>query len=438
MPRSVATIDSPEFINVKPYNPLISQCEIKVLYVGENRNRSFISKEVATEMANSLPGCPIVGYYRDDKEDFADHGQRVTIDGDGVKFESLTKPYGFVAPDAKVWFQKFHDTDLEGVIHEREYLMTTGYLWTGQYEEVQRVLEKGNAQSMELDEKTLNGNWSMNNNSGVEFFIINDAIFSKLAILGEDVEPCFEGASVTTPVVSAKFTMDDEFKTTLFSMMRDLQNALELSKGGLNMTEENLVTSEEILEENTDFALEDQTETDFSAETVEITETVVEDTSADFNKDPDDQCKTEANPDAEDVPVDDENKDGEKFELEEESNFVSIDKTEYEALQEEITTLREYKMAVEEEKKDALIASFYMLSDEDKSEVVANKANYSLDEIEAKLSVICVRNKVNFDQEEDIVINNTEEAPAVTFNLEDEVDTAPAFVQVLRNVKKDI
>ena len=35
---SVATIDKPEFINIKPCNPLISECEIKVMYVGENRN----------------------------------------------------------------------------------------------------------------------------------------------------------------------------------------------------------------------------------------------------------------------------------------------------------------------------------------------------------------------------------------------------------------
>ena len=108
---SIATIDSPEFINITPYNPLISQCEIKVLYLGENRNHSFISKEVATEMANTLPGCPIVGYYREDKEDFGDHGDRVTFDVDGIHFECLTKPYGFVSPDAKVWFQKFEDTD---------------------------------------------------------------------------------------------------------------------------------------------------------------------------------------------------------------------------------------------------------------------------------------------------------------------------------------
>jgi hypothetical protein len=28
--------------------------------------------------------------------------------------------------------------------HEREYLMTEGYLWTGQYPEAQRIIDEGN------------------------------------------------------------------------------------------------------------------------------------------------------------------------------------------------------------------------------------------------------------------------------------------------------
>ena len=134
--KSVATIDSPEFINLQPLeiNPLMSKCEIKVFYIGENRNQSFISKETALEMAKTLRGAPIVGYYKDEKEDFADHGNRMTIDDEGIHFDVMTKPYGFVAPNAEVWFQKFKDTDAFGNEIEREYLMTTGYLWTGQYE----------------------------------------------------------------------------------------------------------------------------------------------------------------------------------------------------------------------------------------------------------------------------------------------------------------
>ena len=48
-----------------------------------------------------------------------------------------------------------------------------------------------------------------------------------------------------------------------------------------------------------------------------------------------------------------------------------------------------------------MIASFYMLSDEDKKDVVANIDTYSLDDIEAKLSIICVRNKVSFNLDDD-------------------------------------
>ena len=78
--QSVATIAAPEFINIEPYNPLISQCEIKVLYVGENRNGSYITKEVAKNMANALPGTPIVAAFLKEKGDFGDHGEVITIE----------------------------------------------------------------------------------------------------------------------------------------------------------------------------------------------------------------------------------------------------------------------------------------------------------------------------------------------------------------------
>jgi hypothetical protein len=44
-------------------------------------------------------------------------------------------------------------------------MMTEGWLWTGQYPECQRIIEHGNNQSMELDEKTLNATWTKNNNN---------------------------------------------------------------------------------------------------------------------------------------------------------------------------------------------------------------------------------------------------------------------------------
>jgi hypothetical protein len=85
------------------------------------------------------------------------------LDDEGIHFNCLTKPYGFVAPDAKVWFQDFEDQDDFGNSIVRTYLMTTGYLWSGQFEEAQQVLnDDGKPQSMELDNKTLKGHWSTN------------------------------------------------------------------------------------------------------------------------------------------------------------------------------------------------------------------------------------------------------------------------------------
>ena len=240
--RSVATIDGPEFIDIKPFNPLISQCTIKVMYIGKNRNGSFIDKNTAIQMANSLPGTPIVAAYREDVEDFGDHGHVITIEDGEVKFACKTVPYGFVAPDARVWFQKFIDTDEFGNESEHEYMMTTGYLWTGQFPEAQKAIEEGQPQSMELDDESLDGHWANDSESGMDFFIINDAMFSKLCILGDDVEPCFEGASVTA--VDADFSVEKEFARTLYSMIKEFQDAIGNSEGGLNMPKDFTVTSE--------------------------------------------------------------------------------------------------------------------------------------------------------------------------------------------------
>ena len=462
MHQSFATIDSPEFINLQPLdiNPLMSSCEIKVLYVGENRNRSYITKEVATEMSKTLRGAPIVGYYRQDKEDFADHGEKVTIDDQGIKFECMTVPYGFVSPDAKVWFQKFEDVDDLGNTVVREYLMTTGFLWTGQFPECKGAVEgDGKPHSMELDGNSLNGEWSKNINEDMEFFIINDAVFSKLCILGEDVEPCFEGSSITAPKVSSTFNLDDDFKQTLFSMMQDLKFALE---GGqetmvlentektLDKTNESVVTEFENVSEgqseNSDVTAQtefekkedekkeeapaDNKESEVPAEKKKEDEEYKKGEKKDYEK-KEEEKETPAQAPA-DEKKDEEKKEEKKFSLEEysalEEKITSLQK-EYAELETKYQALVAFKNEVEEEKKDALINSFYMLSDEDKKDVVENKAQYSLEDIEAKLSVICVRKKVNFELED-----NTTDV-ATTFSLSEQQDSLPAWINAVKNTQ---
>lgn len=431
MHQSVATIDSPEFINLKPLdiNPLMSSCEIKVLYLGENRNHTFISKEVATEMAKTLRGAPIVGYYKDEKEDYVDHGEQIIIDDEGIKFNCLTVPYGFVAPDAKVWFQKFKDTDHAGNEIERDYLMTTGYLWTGQFPECQVVIEDedGRPQSMEIDEKTLKGEWSKNYNSGIEFFIINDGIFSKLCILGEDFEPCFEGASITKPKVSSTFTkVDDNFKRTLFNMMQDLKFALE---GGPKMEDNKDLSTLEEKEVTTTFTKEKDSEeikpsTSFVKEKEDKKE---EKTSEEPQEESKEDTSNEEKKDKE------EKKKDEKYSLLEKE--VESLRTQLSETQTEYTALKEFKAEVENKEKDALIERFYMLDEADKKDIIENKAKYSLEDIEAKLSIIYTKKKLLAEKESEI--QDVQKEDVLTYSLNEEVSSVPDWVKAVETIEQE-
>lgn len=453
--KSVATIKSPEFINLTPLdiNPLMSACEIKVFYIGQNRNKSFISKQVATQMAKTLRGAPIVGYYKPDKEDFTDHGEEITIDGDGVHFKNNTKPYGFVAPDAKVWFKDFEEEDDFGNPIIRTYLMTTGYLWEGQFEEAKKVFEDdGKPHSMELDEKSLKGHWATNPNNNMEFFIINDAIFEKLCILGDAVEPCFQGSGVTAPEVSATFSLDDNFKHTLFTMMEELKYALE---GGNTMAK---VAEASVNETVT--TVEPEVTTEFTENQVNENESSSSEQAptSEFKKDDEEDKKEKENPSeneddkkdedngggtsgSDDDSANEEKKDDEedkkkKFTvLEQEYNELQ---TSYASLKEEVEELRTFKKKIEDKEKDDLIKDFYMLSDEDKKDVIEHKDEYSLEDIKSKLAVICFEKKVNFnldtssENEESTV--EEDENPVTTFDIKATEDsTVPEWVKAVES-----
>ena len=333
--------------------------------------------------------------------------------------------------------------------------MTTGYLWSGQFEELAKVINEGQPQSMELDSSSLQGHWATDNNLGVDFFIINDATFSKLCILGDNVEPCYEGASVTSPEVSKNFSKDTDFQQTLFSMMNDLQTALN-SKGGLNMSENELINeSAETVEEQVELenelvetpvdetavelapADEEFVETDSVDDTDAVVETV-EETADEFvdKKDEEDESDDKDDDPSDEADEEDDNdkkKPNNQHSLEE---FEAL-QAENESLRAEIQELREFKLNVENQQKDALIASYHMLSDEDKAEVIAHKSEFSLEEIKAKLAVIYVEKNVNFDMidgQEEVEDNST---PTMTFSLDEEAsEGVPAFIEALRHTVK--
>ena len=474
MNRSIPKGSHLEFVNIQPLNPLISKCEIKVLYTGKNRNRSFISKEVATKMANSLPGTPIVGQYFYQTGDFGDHGEEeLVIDDKGIRFIKSTVPYGFVATDAKVWWQNFVDKD--GV--EREYLLTEGYLWTGRYPDCKRIIEKGNHQSMELDRDSLvgewskiSGEWSKFENDEHEYFIISDAVFSALCILGEEVEPCFEGANITKKG-GIMYSLDrDEFKEKMLDFMADLKDALnnlgyEGGKQVENLNNPTIETpvvetpeveaiTEPVVEETVVEEVVETPEAVEGAEAAEVEESS-EEVEEDFAKKKEEDEANEEDSNSEDKKESNSEEEDDKekkknYSLEEvveyqelltkyaelEGQFNAISE-ELNSIKPEYNKLKEKAIEAEEKAKEDMINSFYMLSEEDKAEVRANKANFSLEDIEAKLSVICVRKKVNFDLEDSSKNEDNTETPITTFNVGDSHDATPAWLRAVDAVAKN-
>ena len=454
MNKSIPTSTSVEFVSLTPLNPLISKCEIKVLYTGLNRNKSFITKDVANKMAQSLPGTPIVGEFL--TQDFGDHGEEdLVIDENGLRFVKSTVPYGFIPTDAKIWWQNFLDCD--GV--EREYLLTEGYLWTGRYPETQRVISKGNGQSMELDRDSLVGEWTKSDNAEFEYFNIDEAFFSALCILGEDVEPCFEGANIGRP--SLLYSLDkDDFKSQLSAFMLDLKDALN-TQGGIPMEDnksletplapEVEVEEVEVVEETTEIVEEVEVE---AAETesadAEVEEFAKDDKKKKKEEEKEEEQTSEEQPsnDKQEENTDEEDKKKKKknYKLEEVEEYVQLSKdflelsTKHENLVKEYEAMKpvlEKFQAQENERvmaeKQEMINRFYMLDEADLKEVKENIANFSLDEIESKLCVIAVRKKVNFNLDTTENSDKEIEKPITTFNMGTVVDSTPAWLKAVES-----
>ena len=432
MNTSIPIENSVELINIREDNPNVSYCQIKVLYVGDNRNHTSISKEVAWKMGSKLPGSPIVGYYNFDSQDFEEHNRDIQINDNGTfALIDMTKPYGYIDSQAKVWFQKFQDAD--GII--REYLMTEGQIWTGIYPESQRIIEKGNNQSMELGK--VQGSWTGSNNSNERFFIINEAVIDKLCILGENFEPCFEGAQIMSEFALGQITqLRQNIYTLLDNIKGGLANQMAENKN-LNNEPEN-----QIVEPDNSYAKNKENEEP--------------EKNQDQNKttnEPDDSKKNQKSEGNSEQENKDENEDKKKkeYNLSEITEYVEL-KAKYdnlatdfavlkktnEDLTAEIEPLRDFKLKADRKSKEDIISKFFMLSDEDKKDVSENIDKYSLEDIESKLSVIAFRKKVNFDLDPDNASKKDDSAPT-SFNLnniakQEDTNALPDWVKAVKGM----
>lgn len=215
--------------------PLISKGRLRVYYKGLNRNGGFITDEFSSKLEASLPYTPIVGEYDKERQDFKSHNQD----------RNAAAIYGLVPENPNISWEPHVDRD--GV--ERTYLCCDVYLYSGRYDAAGNII--GKHHSMELNRSSLQGNWERRGLS--EVFVYTDAYFDGLCVLGDGVEPCFEGSGFFSHETGAIKILED--------YVRNKTNRIEdTSLGGKRMEEDKIL----------DFAAEPEIEEELEAEEVEV------------------------------------------------------------------------------------------------------------------------------------------------------------------------
>ena len=202
--KKLATFSLSLYGDVTAYNKTMSLARCRIFYKGGNRNGTYITDEFAEKLISSLPYAPVKGIYDSMEQDFTDHGTQ--------RYQG--RIYGVVPVENNFAWEKHLDKD--GV--EREYACTDVLLYTAIYQkEALDIVDC--AQSMELFADAIEGDWQYI--GGKKYFVFTDGCFLGLQALGEEFEPCFEGAGFYTLMVEK-----------LAEKMQQYELDSELSVGG--------------------------------------------------------------------------------------------------------------------------------------------------------------------------------------------------------------
>lgn len=164
--------------DIHQYNQVLSQARCRIFYKGANRNGTFITDEFAESLISTLPYVPVKGIYDSMAGDYTDHGRE--------RYEG--RIYGVVPENPNFAWETHLDED--GV--QREYACVDVLLFTGIYQK-EALQIVGKQQSMELYKDSIEGDFQFIN--GQKYFVYTKGSFLGLQALGDNVEPCFEGAA---------------------------------------------------------------------------------------------------------------------------------------------------------------------------------------------------------------------------------------------------
>ena len=161
--------------NLEKYNDVTSKARCRIFYKYGNRNGTYITDEFAEKLLSTIAYAPVKGIFEYD--DYTDHGTR----------RSEGRIYGIVPENYNLTWEAHIDED--GI--ERTYACVDVIIFTALYKEANDIV--GKSQSMELYEPSLQYHKQII--EGQQYIVFDAGCFLGLQVLGDEVEPCFEGAA---------------------------------------------------------------------------------------------------------------------------------------------------------------------------------------------------------------------------------------------------
>lgn len=233
MDHNISLQFSSSLENIQDINESFSSALLRVCYTGRNRNNSNISKDAIIDAIPTMFNCPIVCNYDVESDTIGGHDMAcVRTDSGELRLINLTDAVGVVPSEAKYHFETIVEKDGS----EHEYFVTEAILWKRSPAYSKIVTDGIESQSMEITVKR-----GRMTDDG--FFDIEKFIFTAFCVLGEDVEPCFESASVQMfnyGNCKEQFTkMMEDFKKVTTSVGVDIHPQIQM-KGGEEQLEQKM------------------------------------------------------------------------------------------------------------------------------------------------------------------------------------------------------
>lgn len=359
---------------------VFAPAKIMIGYCGDNRNYSNIEENVFSDAP--IKNIPVVANFISDKNDFGGHDVKVVKTEDGIDVYAATVPFGLVPESAKQWFT---DEMVNGEM--KHCFWTECLLWKRQYgfDKISQAKRINHSMEIEATEYTFR-------DDGITQ--IDKMRFEALCLLGSDVEPCFENSRL-----ELGYSLDAEISQMMeqykqYCLQKEVTNDMENEN---KFTNENEPITEPVAEPTTTEP-ENVNEGEFTNAEPETANAEPAEPETTNENEP---AITDGQTEPESDPVD--------YELQ----YNEL-KAQYDALNSEVETLRQFKADVEAKERaaqeEAVFAKFEKLNElEEYKKLKEASAEYSIEALEEKCYAIAGKNGINL-----FSVENKETEPVTT------------------------